>query len=114
MLNPSEMIPLMKDCDVVFHSAAFVAVEKVQEEQMWKITVEGTKSIVTAAIDSSENGTFFKHHAFEQPTSEPLIENRPLVSTPKHCHMIELSRGAKVVIDANEQGLEGMFYIQLE
>ena len=34
MLNPSEMVPLMEDCDVVFHSAAFVAVEKVQEDLM--------------------------------------------------------------------------------
>ena len=110
MLNPSEMIPLMKDCDVVFHSAAFVAVEKVQEELMRKINVEGTKSIVTAAIDSGVEKMvhFSSIHAFEQqPTSEPLIENRPLVSDPKALPYDRTKAEAqKVVIDASEQGLE--------
>ena len=52
MLNPGEMTSLMADSDVVFHSAAFVAVEKIQEDLMRKVNVEGTRSIVTAAIES--------------------------------------------------------------
>ena len=109
MLNPSEMIPLMEDCDVVFHSAAFVAVEKVQEDLMRKINVEGTKSIVTAAIDSGVEKMvhFSSIHAFEQqPTSEPLTENRPLVSDPKALPYDRTKAEAqKVVMDASEQGL---------
>ena len=34
MLNPKEIAPLMSDSDVVIHSAAFVAVEKIQEDLM--------------------------------------------------------------------------------
>ena len=39
MLNPGEMTSLMADSDVVFHSAAFVAVEKIQEDLMRKVNV---------------------------------------------------------------------------
>ncbi len=110
MLNPSEMIPLMEGCDVVFHSAAFVAVEKVKEDLMRKINVEGTKSIATAAIDSGvEKMVYFSSiHAFEQePTSEPLIETRPLVSDPKALPYDRTKAEAqKVVIDSREQGLK--------
>ena len=110
MLNPLEMIPLMEDCDVVFHSAAFVAVEKVQEELMRKINVEGTKSIVNATINSGVEKMvhFSSIHAFEQqPTSEPLIENRPLVSDPSALPYDRTKAEAqKVVIDASEQGLD--------
>ena len=110
MLNPSEMIPLMEGCDVVFHSAAFVAVEKVKEDLMRKTNVEGTKSIATAAIDSGvEKMVYFSSiHAFEQePTSEPLIETRPLVSDPKALPYDRTKAEAqKVVIDSREQGLK--------
>ena len=86
MLNPLEMSMLMADSDVVFHSAAFVAVEKIQEDLMRKINVEGTRSIATAAIESGVKKLvyFSSVHAFEQhPTSEPLVESRPLVTDPK-------------------------------
>ena len=76
MLNPLEMSSLMTDSDVVFHSAAFVAVEKIQEDLMRKINVEGTRSIATAAIESGvEKLIYFSSvHAFEQhPTSESLV-----------------------------------------
>jgi len=110
MLNPLEMVPLMEDCDVVFHSAAFVAVEKVQEELMRKINVEGTKSIVNAAVNSSVEKMvhFSSIHAFEQqPTSEPLIENRPLTSNPKALPYDRTKAEAqKIVIDSTEQGLK--------
>ncbi len=110
MLNPAEMIPLLEDCDVVFHSAAFVAVEKVQEDLMRKINVEGTKSIATAAIDSGVKKMvyFSSIHAFEQqPTSEPLIETRPLVSDRKALPYDRTKAEAqKIVIEASEQGLE--------
>ena len=39
MLNPLEMSTLMADSDVVFHSAAFVAVEKIHEDLMRKISI---------------------------------------------------------------------------
>ena len=109
MLNPFEMSSLMTDSDVVFHSAAFVAVEKIQEDLMRKINVEGTRSIATAAIESGvEKLIYFSSvHAFEQhPTSESLVESRPLVTDPKALPYDRTKAEAqKLALGAREQGL---------
>ena len=98
MLNAKEMAALMSDCDVVFHSAAFVAVEKINEDLMFKINVQGTQSIVNAAIESGVHKLvhFSSIHAFkQQPTNEPLVESRPLVSDPRHYRMIDQKQRPK-------------------
>tara|TARA_B100001173_G_scaffold4059_1_gene3654 strand:- start:3307 stop:4149 length:843 start_codon:yes stop_codon:yes gene_type:complete len=109
MLNPLEMSSLMTDSDVVFHSAAFVAVEKIQEDLMRKINVEGTRSIATAAIESGvEKLIYFSSvHAFEQhPTSDSLVESRPLVTDPKALPYDRTKAEAqKLALGAREQGL---------
>ena len=109
MLNPLEMSSLMTDSDVVFHSAAFVAVEKIHEDLMRKINVEGTRSIATAAIESGvEKLIYFSSvHAFEQhPTSESLVESRPLVTDPKALPYDRTKAEAqKLALGAREQGL---------
>ena len=110
MLNPKEIAPLMSDSDVVFHSAAFVAVEKIQEDLMHKINVEGSRSIATAAVESGVKKMvhFSSVHAFEQhPTSEPLVEARPLVTDPKALPYDRTKAEAqKVVLGYRDQGLE--------
>jgi len=110
MLNPKDITPLMTDSDVVFHSAAFVAVEKIQEDLMHKINVEGSRSIATAAVESGVKKMvhFSSVHAFEQqPTSEPLVEARPLVTDPKALPYDRTKAEAqKVVLGYRDQGLE--------
>ena len=110
MLNPKEIAPLMSDSDVVFHSAAFVAVEKIQEDLMHKINVEGSRSIATAAVESGVKKMihFSSVHAFEQqPTSESLVETRPLVTDPKALPYDRTKAEAqKVVLGYRDQGLE--------
>ena len=110
MLNPKEIAPLMTDSDIVFHSAAFVAVEKIQEDLMHKINVEGSRSIATAAVESGVKKMihFSSVHAFEQqPTSESLVEARPLVTDPKALPYDRTKAEAqKVVLGYRDQGLE--------
>ena len=110
MLNPKDITPLMTDSDVVFHSAAFVAVEKIQEDLMHKINVEGSRSIATAAVESGVKKMvhFSSVHAFEQqPTSEPLVEARPLVTDPKALPYDRTKAEAQtVVLGYRDQGLE--------
>ena len=110
MLNPKDIASLMTDSDVVFHSAAFVAVEKIQEDLMHKINVEGSRSIATAAVESGVKKIvqFSSVHAFEQqPTSEPLVEARPLVTDPKALPYDRTKAEAqKVVLGYRDQGLE--------
>ena len=72
----------MDGCDVVFHLAAYVAVEDVDIFRMKKINIEGTQNMCEAALNS--NISRFIHfstiHAFEQqPIKQMLSEERPLV-----------------------------------
>ena len=110
MLNAKEMAALMSDCDVVFHSAAFVAVEKINEDLMFKINVQGTQSIVNAAIESGVNKLvhFSSIHAFkQQPTNEPLVESRPLVSDPRALpYDRSKAEAQKLVLSSKERGLK--------
>jgi len=110
MLNPKQIAPLMTDSDVVFHSAAFVAVEKIQEDLMHKINVDGSRSIAIAAVESGVKKMvhFSSVHAFEQqPTTEPLVEARPLVTDPKALPYDRTKAEAqKVVLGYRDQGLE--------
>ena len=46
LCDPSTLIPHMQDVDVVFHAAAFVAVEKSDFKLMEKINVGGTKAML--------------------------------------------------------------------
>ena len=77
MLNPKDIAPLMTDSDVVFHSAAFVAVEKIQEDLMHKINVEGSRSIAIAAVESGVKKMvhFSSVHAFKQQQLYARVQN---------------------------------------
>jgi nucleoside-diphosphate-sugar epimerase len=43
----------MQDVDMVFHAAAFVAVERVDEVLMERINVGGTRAMCEAALNAS-------------------------------------------------------------
>lgn len=109
LLDASSLKPLMQDCDVVFHSAAFVAVEKVQEEMMRRINVDGSTAVATAAVEAGVPRMihFSSVHAFSQhPTSEPLTEQRPLVNNPKAAPYDRTKAAAqRAVMAKREQGL---------
>lgn len=109
LLDSSSLIPLMADCDVVFHSAAFVAVEKVQEEIMREINVDGTKAVAEAVIAAEVPRMihFSSVHAFSQhPTSQPLTEDRALVDDPKAAPYDRTKAAAqRTLMSYREQGL---------
>lgn len=86
MLSVDDMAPHMEGVDVVFHAAAFVAVEKSDTTLMERINVRGPRTMCQAALLKSVDK--FVHissvHAFQQrPTGAPLTEDRPLVDSPK-------------------------------
>ena len=109
LLDSNSLKPLMKDCDVVFHSAAFVAVEKVQEELMRKINVGGSTAVANAAVEAgvSKMIHFSSVHAFNQhPTNQELTEDRELVSNPKAAPYDRTkAESQKAVLSHREQGL---------
>ncbi|MEE2748277.1 MAG: NAD-dependent epimerase/dehydratase family protein [Candidatus Thermoplasmatota archaeon] len=109
LTDSTTLIQHMMDVDVVFHAAAFVAVEKSNEDLMRKINVGGTTAMVEAALEA--NVPRFIHfssvHAFSQrPTSEALTEERPLVSNPKSAPYDRTKAAAQeIVYEACNQGL---------
>ena len=109
LCDPTTLIPHMKDADVVFHAAAFVAVEKSDEKLMEKINVGGTKAMTGAALEAgiSRFIHFSSVHAFQQrPTNEPLTEERPLVVSEKAAPYDRTKSAAqRIVLAACDEGL---------
>ena len=102
----------MEGCDVVFHSAAYVAVENIDIPLMHEINVVGTKNICQAAMDANITKLihFSSVHAFNQiPTNEPLDEKRPLVDT-KNAPPYDKTKAAaqRIIYDACNKGLNAV------
>ncbi|MEA1882139.1 MAG: NAD-dependent epimerase/dehydratase family protein [Candidatus Marinimicrobia bacterium] len=101
----------MSGCDAAFHSAAYVAVENVDIPLMEKINVGGTKAMCDAALEVRIPRFihFSSIHAFQQkPTSEPLTEDRPLVSDSQAAPYDRTKAAAqKIVLEACKKGLNG-------
>ncbi|MBT6636630.1 MAG: NAD-dependent epimerase/dehydratase family protein [Candidatus Marinimicrobia bacterium] len=99
----------MAGCNVVFHSAAYVAVENVDIPVMEKINVGGTEAMCQAALEAQVKRFihFSSVHAFQQrPTSEPLNEDRPLVHDLKAAPYDRTKAAAqRKVLDACRRGL---------
>ena len=99
----------MSGCDVVFHTAAYVAVENIDIPLMEKINVGGTKAMCKAALETRVKRFihFSSIHAFQQqPTSDTLTEDRPLVQDSKASPYDRTKAAAqRHVLDACNQGL---------
>ena len=99
----------MSGCDVVFHTAAYVAVENIDIPLMEKINVDGTKAMCKAALETRVQRFihFSSIHAFQQqPTSDTLTEDRPLVQDSKASPYDRTKAAAqRHVLDACNQGL---------
>ena len=99
----------MSGCDVVFHTAAYVAVENIDIPLMEKINVGGTKAMCKAALETRVKRFihFSSIHAFQQqPTSDTLTEDRPLVQDSKASPYDRTKAAAqRHILDACNQGL---------
>ena len=102
----------MSGCDVVFHTAAYVAVENIDIPLMEKINVGGTKAMCKAALETQVKQFihFSSIHAFQQqPTSDMLTEDRPLVQDSKASPYDRTKAAAqRYVLDACNQGLNAI------
>ena len=109
LADTSVLAKQMSGCDVVFHTAAYVAVENVDIPLMKKINVSGTKAMCKAALETrAERFIHFSSiHAFQQqPTSDTLTEDRPLVQDSKAAPYDRTKAAAqRHVLDACSQGL---------
>ena len=78
--------PAFKHVDVVFHTAAFISLDRRYENMIRKINVEGTKNVCEASVDANIKKLvhFSSIDAFQrEPMDEPLHESRNLISSRK-------------------------------
>ena len=106
----SSLSSQMDGCDVVFHLAAYVAVEDVDVVRMKKINVEGTQNMCEAALSANISRFiyFSSIHAFEQhPIGQILNEERPLVHGSSNSSPYDYSKALaqKKVYAACKRGL---------
>lgn len=110
--EPETLTGAMQEIDVVFHCAAFVAVEDADVDLMERINIEGTRNMCRAAL--AANITRFVHissvHAFQmRPTKEELTEDRPLQHDAKAAPYDRTKAAAQIeVLMAVEQGLNAV------
>ena len=67
--------PAFKDVEIVFHTAAFISLDKRYKNQIRKINVEGTKNVCEASVDANIKKLvhFSSIDAFQrEPMDEPL------------------------------------------
>jgi UDP-glucose 4-epimerase len=50
--DPTAVAELLAGCDAALHMAGIVAVDDRREELMWRVNVEATEHLVTAAVDA--------------------------------------------------------------
>jgi len=109
LADTSVLAKQISGCDVVFHTAAYVAVENVDIPLMKKINVSGTKAMCKAALETQAERFihFSSIHAFQQqPTSDTLTEDRLLVQDSKAAPYDRTKAAAQQhVLDACSQGL---------
>jgi len=95
--------PAFKDVEIVFHTAAFISLDKRYKNQIRKINVEGTKNVCEASVDANIKKLvhFSSIDAFQrEPMDEPLYESRSLVSDPKSIpYDLSKADGQRIVLD---------------
>ena len=102
--------PAFKDVEVVFHTAAFISLDRRYENLIRKINVEGTKNVCEASVDANIKKLvhFSSIDAFQrEPMDEPLYESRNLVSDPKSIpYDLSKADGQRIVLDFTNNYLD--------
>ena len=75
LFNEEGLTKIMATCDVVFHAAAVIAVEKVDIDYMKKVNIDGTRIVCNAALKSKIKKLiyFSSIHAFQQYPLDLII-----------------------------------------
>jgi dihydroflavonol-4-reductase len=79
VLDAAGVGQLMDGAQVVYHLAATIDLRPRKDPLMWRINVEGTRSVARACRDRGLRMEHCSsHHALElEPLSEPLTEEKP-------------------------------------
>ena len=104
------LVPIFKDVEVVFHTAALINLDRRYRDQIRLVNVSGTKNVCEAALNSGVKKLihFSSVDAFYRfPIEEPLLEDRKLIDDPSAVpYDLSKADGQKIVIDYCEKGLD--------
>tara|TARA_B100000401_G_scaffold406058_1_gene321350 strand:- start:495 stop:1484 length:990 start_codon:yes stop_codon:yes gene_type:complete len=104
------LIPIFKDVEIVFHTAALINLDRRYRNQIRLVNVSGTKNVCEAALNSGVKKLihFSSVDAFYRfPIEEPLLEDRKLIDDPSAVpYDLSKADGQKIVIDYCEKGLD--------
>ena len=99
-----------KNVDIVFHTAAFISLDKRYKHLIKKINVDGTKNVCEASVNGNVKKLvhFSSIDAFaREPMDEPLYETRELVTGPKSIpYDLSKADGQKIVLEFSKNYLD--------
>lgn len=109
MMHHGVLADLMKDCDVVIHSAALISVNGDPKGLVQLTNVEGTRLAIDNALQAGVKR--FIHissiHAFQQkPSLEILDEQRTPVTENGFAYDRSKQAGKEIALAANNKGME--------
>ena len=103
-------MPIFKDVEIVFHTAALINLDRRYRDQIRLVNVSGTENVCQASLNAGVKKLihFSSVDAFYRfPIEEPLLEDRKLIDDPNAVpYDLSKADGQKIVIDFCQQGLD--------
>ena len=104
------LVPIFKDVEIVFHTAALINLDRRYREQIRLVNVSGTENVCQASLNAGVKKLihFSSVDAFYRfPIEEPLLEDRKLIDDPNAVpYDLSKADGQKIVLDYCKQGLD--------
>ncbi len=109
LLNREALRRLVKDCDVLIHSAAYISVNGDHQGLVYKTNVEGTRAVIDASVEAGVKRCIHisSIHAYRQePSLEILDEQRIPVDENGFAYDRSKYAGQQIALAANGRGME--------
>ncbi len=109
LFDSTSLQGLVKDCDVLIHSAAYISVNGDPKGLVHKTNVEGTKAVMDAAVAAGVKRCVHisSIHAYRQePSSEILDEQRMPVGETGFAYDRSKYAGQQIALASNERGMK--------
>jgi len=101
---------IFEDVDVVFHTAAFICLDRRYKDLIRNVNVNGTRNVCDVALKSGVKKMihFSSVDAFNRfPIDEPLLEDRKLIEDQKGMpYDFSKAEGQRIVYEFCEKGLD--------
>ncbi len=111
ILDPESLKKLCKNVDIVFHTAAKIALNNRESEQVFAINIEGTRNIIEASKSAGIQKLihFSSTDAFEKISPEYVLdEDVPLIKSTVMAYGFSKAESERLVTKAAQNGLDAV------